>query len=225
MGAVTCAPPWMPAAHLNGIPRNVCSGRIRGVDTHNTGSAPSRNWHLVPGQDPKRLRGTHRVPWKHLSIPVTWWVTDSAASQLFHVTKAIFKNRSLGRTTGLIILFNMKTKVKKKNQSLWKSWKIFPHSDFYLPPPTKIWLSISKLSAFSFLFLNSHRIAFVPWKVSLYTGVSLLSGHQWLLNQFTHEKLLMASDPKLLAKGWAKTQALLSRRLTLTSTLHSGLPM
>lgn len=118
MGAVTCAPPWVPAAHLNGIPRNVCSGRIRGVDTHNTGSAPNRNWHLVPGQDPKRLRGTHRAPRKHLSIPVTWWVTDSAASQLFHVTKAIFKNRSLGGTTGLIILFNMKTKVKKKSISL-----------------------------------------------------------------------------------------------------------
>lgn len=49
----------------------------------------------------------------------------------------------------------------------------------------------------------------------------MLFGHQWLLNQFTHEKLLTASDLELLAKGWAETQALLSRRLTLTCTLHS----
>lgn len=152
MGAVTCTPPWVPAAHLNAIPRNVCSGRIRGVDTHNTGSAPNRNWHLVPGQDPKRLRGTHRAPRKHLSIPVTWWVTDSAASQLFHVTKAIFKNRSLGRITGLIILFNMKTKVKKKINLFGNRGKFSPTVIFICPLPSKFVFPYQNCLHFLFFF-------------------------------------------------------------------------
>lgn len=92
---------------------------------------------------------------------------------------------------------------------------------WFLSAPSHQNLAFHSQNCLHFLKKIQHRIAFVPWKVSLYTGVSLLSGHQWLLNQFTHEKLLTASDLELLAKGWAETQALLSQRLTLTCTLHS----
>lgn len=111
-GTLTNAPPRVPASHPTGIHRNIHRGR-KGCGDTRCGDCSKRKFTLSPRTASKEAEGKAQSALETFTFYL--WLCQGQfllQANMSHFTKAIFKNRRLGRTTNLMAYcLTWKTKV------------------------------------------------------------------------------------------------------------------